>query len=219
MAAGSVVELGAQRGQPRLGILERPLQAPPASVARGARRGAHPDPVVGHPLQGQLAAREERREGLLEEPLEERRLGHPEVGEGVVVDAHPAAQPAVGVVLLAQAREGACRAHPLTRRVQPQRHQDGRVDGRPARVALDGPDAGVEGGQVEPFGERPHQACPVVGGQQRVEVDRAEHHLGPVGPLQPRPTTGAGSERAFAPGARSNRVGVLGSCSWSIDPA
>ena len=69
---------------------------------------------------------------------------HPDVRERVVVDAHAAAQPAIGVVLLAQARERPCRAHPLEGGVQPQRDEDGGVDGRPAGMALDRPDALVQ---------------------------------------------------------------------------
>jgi len=69
---------------------------------------------------------------------------HPDIGEGVVVDAHATGEPAVRVVLLAQAGQRPRRAHPLEGGVQPERDEDGGIDGRPAGVALDRPDAIVQ---------------------------------------------------------------------------
>ena len=60
-----------------------------------------------------------------------------------VTDTHPAAQPAVGMVAVAQPLEFACRARAVQRRVQPQTHHKGRVDGRAPDAALDGADARV----------------------------------------------------------------------------
>ena len=95
----------------------------------------------------------------------------------MVVDADPAGEPAVGVVLVAQAVERAGRADALERRVQPQGDEDRRVDRRSATVALDGLDPSVERGQVEGLDEGPHQARPVVGRQEAPEIARAERDL------------------------------------------
>ena len=69
----------------------------------------------------------------------------PEVAQRVVVDAHTAAQPAVGIIAVAQPVEFARRAHAVKHRVQPQTHQNGRIDGRAPDAALDGTRLRVQG--------------------------------------------------------------------------
>jgi len=56
----------------------------------------------------------------------------------MVVDRHPSAKPTVGVVVLAEYVEFSGTAHPVDRRVQPERHEDFRVDRIPSRPPLDG---------------------------------------------------------------------------------
>jgi len=208
---GIVVELVAQDRHLRRGILESPLQAAPAAVAAGPRRRAHPDPVVGDPLEGHLAAREERRHALGEEVVEQLGVRHPEVGEGVVVDADPAADPAVGVVLVAQAVEGPGAAHPLERGVQPERHEDRRVDRRTAAVALRLPDLGVEGRQVEALDERPCEASPVLGRQEALEIGRTQGDLLAAGPLESGPPLAPRASLGWvSAGGRSNSSSMPG---------
>ncbi len=91
------------------------------------------------------AVGEQRRDALGEQRVEDLDMVDADGREGVVVHAHTAAQPAVGVVLLTEAREGAGRADPLEGGVEPERHQDGRVDGWPAGMALDRSDTRVQG--------------------------------------------------------------------------
>ena len=110
----------------------------------------------------------------------------PEGGQGVVVDAHPAAQPAIGVVLGAQPIEGPRAADALERGVQPEGGQDRGIDRWPAGVTLDRPDPLVQRREVEALDEAPHESGPVVGWQETLEIDRAQLELAPVGTLESR---------------------------------
>ena len=105
------------------------------------------------------------------------RMRDPEVAQRVVVHAHPAAQPAVGVVALAQPVEFARRSHTVERRIQPQAHQNGRVNGRAPDAAFDGPDSRVQGLQIKRLHERPDSTGLVVGGQRGVKVTGAQFDL------------------------------------------
>ena len=141
---------------------------------------------MGDPHEGHLAGHEECRHAPDEEILEQVGLGHPELREGVVVDRYPATDPAVRVVLVAQAVERPGAADALERRIQPERDEDGRIDRRPTRVALDRADAVIEGGQIARLDEGPHEARLVVRGQEALEVRRAQGELSPVRALQAR---------------------------------
>src|SRR5664280_1083549 len=133
-------------------------------------------------------AGEERRHALDEELVEELGGLHPEVGQGVVVDPHAAGDPAVRVVLVTQAVEGPRRADPLEGGVQPERDEDRGVDRRASAVALGRPDPRVEGGEIEALDEGPHQARPVLGRQEALEVGRAQPDLLAARLLEPRST-------------------------------
>ena len=100
-----------------------------------------------------------------------------QVRQRVVVDAHPAADPAVSVIALAQAVDLAGRAHAVYGGPQPQRHQDRRGDGRCATAAGHRLDACIQRRQVHRLHERPHGARPVIGRQQRIQIDRAQLDL------------------------------------------
>ena len=150
---------------------------------------------MGDPHEGHLAGHEEGRHALDQEILEEPCLGHPKLGEGVVVDGHPAADPAVRVVLLAQAVERPGAADAIERRVQPEGDEDGRIDRRSPGVALDRADTLTEGGQIARLDEGPHEARNVVGGQEALEVRRAQGELVPVRALQARASPAFGLGR------------------------
>lgn len=172
-----VVELDPQGGHLGLGRGERGGQGIGLAIRVAARRGSDPDAVLGDPGERDEPVRDERRNALGEEPVEQIAVVDPEVGQRVVVDADAAADPAVRVVLGAQPIERPSRADTLERRVQPVRGQDRRIDRRPARLALGRPDPLVHRPEIEALDERPHQARPVVGRQKALEIDRAQLEL------------------------------------------
>ena len=183
---GVVVELGPQGVHLGFGQGQGLAQGIAPAERRGTRAGPDPDAVLGDPVEGHETLDHECRDTLGQEPIEQRTMGHPEVGQGVVVDRHAAAQPAVRVVLGAQPVEGPGAADRLDRRIQPQRGQDGRVDRRAAGLALDRPDTSIERAQIEALDEGPHETRPVVGRQEALEIDRAKLDLVPVRALQSR---------------------------------
>lgn len=113
------------------------------------------------PRERHLAAGQERRNRLGEQLIEQVGCLDPEVGEGVLLHPDPAGEPPIRVMLVAQPIERPRRADPLERRVQPERDEDRQVDRRPAAVALDRPDPGEEGRQIEALDEGPHEAGPI----------------------------------------------------------
>jgi hypothetical protein len=70
--------------------------------------------------------------------------------------------------------------HALQRGVQPQREQHARVDGRTACVVAASLDGLEQRAQVLAHDVAPHQASPVVGGQQGFEVISSQFDLQPV---------------------------------------
>ena len=81
-----------------------------------------------------------------------------QVVDRVVVDRHAAADPPVGVVLLAQPSDFAPATHALQRGVQPQREQHARVNGRAARVAATGLDSLEQFAQILTHDVTPNKA-------------------------------------------------------------
>jgi hypothetical protein len=104
----------------------------------------------------------------------------PERREGVIVEPDPAGKPAVSIVLLTQPVERPGAADAFERRVQPQRHEDCRIDRWPSRMALDCLDARIQRREIEPLHEGPHEASPMVGAEEAVEIDRTQLELAPV---------------------------------------
>jgi hypothetical protein len=108
-----------------------------------------------------------------------------EVGQRRVVHADPAAQPLEADVLAAQPVQLAGAAHALHRGVEPECQQDARVGRRMTGVALDRLDRAIQRRQVQPLGERPDEARPVIRRQQILQTDRPQADLPPLGPAQP----------------------------------
>jgi hypothetical protein len=114
------------------------------------------------------------------------------------------AQPAVGIVPLAQALQGTCTAYPLQGRIQPQCHQDGRVNRRASRPALHRPDPLVQGQEIHPCHKGPDGAHRMVLGDERFQVTRPQLDLGTVRPLvalrsaRPAPCTPLQAESVLA---------------------
>ena len=172
-----VAHLELERLNLGLGVLHQLLQGLAAPEAGRARMGTHAHAVVGHPVHADQPLRQQSCHAAGELAVQPLRVLDPEVAQRVVVDTHPAAQPAVGIVAVAQPVEFACRAHAVQRRVQPQAHQNRRVDGRAPDAAFDGTDLRVQGLKIKRLHEGPDGAGLVVGGQRRVKVAGAQFDL------------------------------------------
>jgi hypothetical protein len=121
--------------------------------------------------------------------VEKRPMGHPKVRQAVVVDRHATAHPAVGIVLLAQPLQGTCTAYPLQGRIQPQRHQDGRVNRRASRPTLQRPNPLVQGREIYPCHKGPDGAYRMILGDERFQMTGPQLDLSTVGPLVARRCT------------------------------
>ncbi len=167
----------------RLGQLGLQRRAPPERPP--ARRCARAQPVLGHLLQPGHARRHQRRHRTGEQLVEKGRLAHTEVRQAVVVDAHPAADPAIGQMRPRQPLKLPRRTHVLQGRIKPQADQDRRVDRRPPGPALAGAYLLVKRAEVQPLDEPPHRTNTVLRPHQRLQVHRFQPNLAPIRPLQP----------------------------------
>src|SRR5713226_7105986 len=103
----------------------------------------------------------------------------------MVVDRHPAADPAVRGMQRAQPRQFARAAHPLTQPVQPQRQQNPGV-GRVAPCApLARLDRLLETPQRQPFQHPPNGPCRMLRFEQPLKIGRMQNQLLTIGFAQP----------------------------------
>ena len=110
-----------------------------------------------------------------EQGVEEVEVPDADVGEGVVVDGHAAAQPAEGVVLGTEGGELASGADALQGGEQPQGDGQSGVEGGASGPAFAGADGVEEGLQVEPAAEVPDDAGLVVGVEEPVDGGGVEY--------------------------------------------
>src|SRR6516164_4141471 len=104
----------------------------------------------------------------------------PKRGQQIVIDRGPAAQPAIGRVLLTQAVDRPRRADPLQRRIKPDRQHHPGIGGRPAGNRVARLDPLVKLAQIQTFDKRPNQPRPVVVWQLAVQIDHVPAQLRPV---------------------------------------
>jgi len=162
------------------------LQAGFAPERRRASIGAHPHAVLRHALQADRARTGQRRHVGRQHLVHQRLVARAKVVERVVVHRHPAADPAIRVVLAHQPGNLPPAAYAFQRRVQPQREQDARVDRRAPSVATPRLDRLKQPAQVLLLDVAPHQPCAVLLAQQRLQVRRPQFDLAAVGPQQAR---------------------------------
>jgi hypothetical protein len=192
------VEFGAQPGDLGRRLGTTALQRRPAAERGGAGRRPHPHAVLRHPLERGVARLQHRRETVDQQSLQHGAVRDPELGQRGVVHADPAAQPLEADVLAAEPVHCAGTAHALHCRVEPECQQNARVGRRMAGTALDRLDRAVQRGEIEPLGEAPDEARPVIRRQQVLQADRPQAHLPPLSLAQPR--SPAGARRGPLPG-------------------
>ena len=169
-----------------LRLLQVALQARPASERAAAGTGSHAQAVLRHAVERHQALRHQRRHATGQHRIEDRAVGHAEIGERVVVHRHPAHEPAIRIMRLAEAIERAGAAHAVQRRVEPERRQNGGIDRRAPRAAFDGPNRAVQRREIQSFHEVPHDPRAMLRRQQPVEIRRAQLQLVAIGPLEAR---------------------------------
>ena len=105
------------------GLRQMRLQRRPAAKRRRARRGPNANAVVRKTIQIDHPRLAERRHALTQQAVEEFAMRDAKVAQRVMVQAHSARQPTIGVVALAQIRQRPRAAHAFARRKQPQRQK------------------------------------------------------------------------------------------------
>jgi hypothetical protein len=168
---------------------------------RRPRAGTHPHPILGHPMQRHQPLVHQRRHAVPQQTVQQLPVGCAEVRQPVVVHRHPATNPSVGDVVLAQPGQLPSGSDTIHGRVEPQGHENPRINRVPPSPALHGPNLFVQLAQVQPLDILPDQTCPMVFRQQAVQTGHLHHHLMTLGTPQPRPTP----QRRFLRLTRWNR--------------
>ena len=125
-------------------LLQMLVQALLAAERRGSRAGPHPHPVLRQLDRINQSIGRQHGDMLRQKLVQKRAVPATEVGKAVIVHTHPATQPAIGVVALAQPLQRACAADPLARRIEPQSQQQPRARRRLTRRVLARPDLLVQ---------------------------------------------------------------------------
>jgi hypothetical protein len=139
--------------------------------------GAHAHAVLRHARQADRSGCGQGGHVVGEQVVHQGFVAGAKVVERVVVHRDAPADPAVGIVLLAQPCQFAPAAHTLQRGVQPQREEDVRVDGGTPGVAAARFDVKDQLAQVLVYDVAPHQAGSVVCGEQGLQVRGAQLNL------------------------------------------
>ena len=117
--------------------------------------------------------------------IQDVEVRNAKVSQGVIVDLNPATEPAKAVVMRAQPGHSPGAADALNSGLQPQGHQDLRIDRGPAGPAFHGSNALEQGRQVEPLDKLPDRAGRVFGGHQVLQGHGRQPGL-PIGTAQAR---------------------------------
>jgi hypothetical protein len=174
------------------------------SVVETLGGGPDPHPVLGDAIERDQPGLHEPGHVRGELAIEPVGVVGAEVGQEAVIDRGAAADPAIHHVAAGRPRQLAGAADALGGGVEPQRHEDARVDGVAAGVALDGLDPAVQGGEVGGAGGVPDGADGMVVGDELVERVGPELDLIAAGGLVASPPA------ALGPVRRGGRARLLG---------
>ena len=148
--------------------------------------GADPDAgaVLGNPVDGHSLALDQYRQHLGQQVVQSRLVVDPEIAEGVIVERHPAAEPAIRVALAAEPVQFAGAGDSPGCGVEPQCDQEPRVGRSPTRLLATGPDGRQETAEVPGQNDGPDSAGVVILGEEFVQRAGTHGHLLAVGPSQ-----------------------------------
>jgi len=145
-----------------LGIGKQLFQGLLATKGRRSGAGANANSVLGDALHLHQPFLLQRRYADRQLLVQERRVRHPKVRQGVVIDRYPTTEPTVGVMLQAQARQCPRAANALDRRVQPQGNEDHRIDRRAPGAPFHCTNALIQRRQIHALNKRPHRSHRVI---------------------------------------------------------
>src|SRR5208337_1504971 len=134
--------------------------------------GSHPHAVLPEHLQAHQAFGSHRcnvGDHLILEPF---LMGGAEVGQRVVTDIYPTPKPLERIAIIAPARQFAGAADAFVRGVQPQGHEDLRIDGGSSSMAFHCFYPRVEGSQVQLSSQLPNRTRLMVWRDQIVNLFR-----------------------------------------------
>ncbi len=193
LGPGVLVQLSPQRFNLRLGLCVRFLQGRTTAKRRGPGAGSDAHPVLGHSVQVDQSFGDQHRDVVSQQLVEQLDMPGTEIGEGVVVGAHIAGDPAESIMCAAQFVELTGAADSFECGVKPERHEDLGVDGGTSRRSLDGLDAVVQRAEVESFDKVPDDPGGMIERDQFIEGRSAKDDLLAVSGPQPRASSGGWS--------------------------
>jgi hypothetical protein len=100
-----------------------------------------------------------------------------EIRKSVVIDYVKACEPLKGRLILTSTRDLACRTDSTAVRVQPETHEQMRIECRPSSLPLHGPDRGKKTGEVKSTDELPDRASGMIVIDQPFNVHSMPTHL------------------------------------------
>ena len=150
-----------------------------------AGAGANFRAVDGDLSKADQPLADQRGHALRQQSVEDLRLPDPEISEPVIIQRHAAGQPTIGGVALGEPFQSPRRTHPFNRRIKPQRKQNRRIGGRPARFALARENLIVKLRKIEALDKTPDDARAMLRRQKPLEIDHIPAQLTPIRPHHP----------------------------------
>ena len=186
VSIGRSLPLGLEDRHLCLSLFEQTLQTllPPKAALAGT--GPHPQPILTDPLHAHQLAFHQHRQHLRHQSVQGLLMRHPKIAQGVIVHPDSTTQPAIGILRLAPPRQLPRAAHPLGRGIQPQRHEQANVGGRPPGLARTDLESFRKARQIQPLHHFPEDPHVVFGGDRLVQRYRQQPHLRPVRPTEPQ---------------------------------
>ena len=182
---GIFVQLALQLGNAVRHRLLDALQPLALAHRAAARPGAYFGPVDRHLLQAHQLFGDQPGHALGQQAIQQCRVLAPKRRQQIVIDRRPAAQPAIGRVLLAQSVDRPRRADPLQCRIKPNCQDHLRIGCRPPGNRVARFDPIVKLAQIQTFHKGPNQPGSVVVRQLAVQIDHLPAQLSAVGTYHP----------------------------------
>jgi hypothetical protein len=142
-----------------------------------ARIRPYPHAVLRQCIEIDETSLGQRRKMLAQQPVEQIGAADPEICQRVMVHGHATAQPAIGIMAVAQAIKGAGAADPLAGGVEPKCQQKPRRGRRMTGPVAPRLDPILKLAQIEPHYVGPDHAREMVFPDQAVDIHRAQLDL------------------------------------------